>query len=123
MYLSPISFISEDIPMSGIGTYDVGTTEGDCDFIPTQIIFICTDSNSVLGAVTASVGTNSSSYNNINPATALVGLLSGKQIPITINQITDIFGPSSHIKCKVSIGLTLGTGTIKAVVSGYNVFS
>lgn len=118
--LIPNSYISGEISMNGTGTYDVATTAGDCEFIPTQVIAICIASTGVLSAVTASVGTNSSNYNNIMGLQVMAGLGAGKSLPLPLNVATEIIGASSAIKCKVTLGLTLGTGTMIIVVNGYN---
>ncbi len=119
--LIPASYVSTaDISMSGTGTYDVAQIDGNYEFIPVEVLAICVDSNNLVGAVTCQVGTNSANYNNIMGAQILAGLNEGKAISIPLNLATEVLAGGSIIKCKVTLGLTLGTGTLKIVVNGYN---
>ncbi len=113
------------ISMNEVDTYTLNTTQPDQGkFFLTDVYAICNDIDEViLGAVVVSVGTNSPSYNNIIPATVLLGLndvdLIARVGPST--SITPIKGvpESTDIKLKVSTPLTLGEGSMRVIMAGF----
>lgn len=104
-----------------VATKIVTTAAGSGIFIPQNLIIRCTAANSVSVAASVSVGTNSTSYNNILAISALTGVTSSGlciQIPCTLfTQVaatTDIF-------IKVTTGITGTSELVSAYLQGFYV--
>lgn len=103
------------------GSFTIDTTEnGTESFHPLLIVFVLNTASAVSVVPTISVGTNSSTYNNIMPAALLTGLTSaGMILPMPITSAISKVAANTAIKGNVTIGATATTATIDIHVFGY----
>lgn len=116
------TFYSGTIDAKTTGSTKIGTTEnGAARFIPKTIVIELTGASAIIGAATLSVGTNSSSYNNILAATALTGVSTLNNIVMLHLPTTVIssIAPNTDIFVNVSVGATATTANIRVDVDGY----
>lgn len=110
--------------MHSVGSTFLYTTEPDRgSFYVTDLYAVCEDIDGLtLGTVVSSLGTNSSSYNNIIPAAALIGVTSADLVVrVGPDVLTPIKGvpQSTSIYFKVITPLTLGEGELRVVLAGF----
>jgi hypothetical protein len=90
----------------------VTTNANGTNFFPNMVRVYCNAATGFVSAASISVGTNSTSFDNILPITALTGLnASGKYIDIPISAATTAVPPNTAISVKVTTGATTTTQT------------
>lgn len=104
------------------GSTVINPTEGSRRFYPVFATFEIIAASAIVGVPTLSLGTNSSTYNNIMTATALTGLTSVNKILNTSNLLTvvaDSVAPSTEIRVNVTVGAVSTTATLKVMLHGF----
>lgn len=102
------------------GSTLIGTTAASDTFVPISIIAQLTSTTGFVTAASISIGTNSSSYNNILAITALTGVNANNyilNIPIT-TAIASI-AASTGMYVKVTTGATATTYVLSISIMGY----
>lgn len=110
----------QHVAIDATGSTSLGTVGRD--WYPREVILILTEAPSAIGLCTISIGTNSSSYNNILSSTLLLNL-SAVNTALKINllnssTITSMVPANTEIFVKVSIAATLG-GEVHVICDGF----
>lgn len=98
----------------------IGTTEnGTQRFYPIYLVVTCTAATSISVVPTLSIGTNSSSYNNIVTATSMAGITSANTFLTTfVIAALGSVAASTDIYTNISLGATATAMTIKIDLFG-----
>lgn len=122
-YFLPKVYAVGNIDGKTTGATTVYTTSnpGSTRFYPIMIVVSLTGASGVTVPCTLSVGTNSSTYNNLLTATALTGVTTGSatQEFILNSAVLSSIGDAVDIKVNVTVGATATTYLIKVMVIGY----
>lgn len=118
--------ISQSVNGLATGATLVGTSENSSRrFYPTAVLFAITAvTGTIVGVATVSLGTNSSSYNNIVTASALTGMTAvNTMLRFAVGAaVANSIAPNSGIYCNVSVaatGVALSVVSILTVLEGY----
>lgn len=118
IYNSPNTMIVSGVTLHSVGNFSFGAID-DYYFLPTSAEVLATSvDGALLGSAIGSIGTNSTSYNNVAAANILLGLNSpGKTYTVStlglgLNSI--LVSPDTEIFFRISTPLTLGE--VEAVV-------
>jgi len=96
------------------------TENGTQKFHPLFVIFKVSSGSVITLVPTISIGTNSTSYDNIIPATLLTGLISvDKYIKADIIGVIDAVSANTSIYCKVTGIATATTMVVDVHIFGY----
>jgi hypothetical protein len=109
------------VSATAIAATQIGTTEnGTQSFHPLYVVFVMNAASSLTIAGAASVGTNSSTYNNVIAITTLTGLTTiGQMLPVPIVTAIGKIAANTAIFVNVTTGATGTSGTIDIHVIGF----
>lgn len=107
-----------DVDATSTGNTDIVTLPNG--FVFTLVQVLLTNVSGLIIAPTLSIGTNSTSYNNINTAIILTPLATVNNVLNIASSATSIHCSTNDVvKCRVSIAATATTYSIQVLVSGY----
>jgi len=112
-----VAYSVTGINAKSTGATTIFTTEGE-RFHPLFIVTEITAATSLTIGATASVGTNSSSFNNIMAA-SVTGTTVNNMLPNALSALTDSVAPGTAVKVNVSIAATGTSGTLSVTVIGF----
>jgi hypothetical protein len=99
------------------GATTIFTTEGE-RFHPLFVVAEITAASALTIGATVSVGTNSTSFNNIMAA-SVTGTTLNNMLPNALSALTDSVAPGTAVKVNVSVGAVGTSGTMSVTVIGF----
>jgi hypothetical protein len=103
--------------MKSTGATTIFTTEGE-RFHPLFCLAEITAASSLTIGASVSVGTNSSTFNNILAA-SVTGTTVNNMLPNALSALTDSVAPGTAVKANISIAATGTSGTLSVSVIGF----
>lgn len=117
-----IKFTKTSIDAKATGATTIFTTDNGTErFYPLFAIIESTAASGVLSVALVSIGTNSTSFNDILPITTLTGISAANKmisLPLSVAAATSV-APNTAIKINVTTGATGTSQNIKATIVGY----
>lgn len=104
-----------DVKTSGATT--IFTTDGGARFHPLFVIVEIASASALTIGGTASVGTNSATYNNVLAAMT-TGTTVNSMLPNALSALTDSIAPSTAVKLNLSVAATGVSGTLSVTIIG-----
>lgn len=121
-YRPIVALIAEGLNPKTVGSVSLGFTEnGTESFHPVFAVGVLQTAGGISIVPVMSIGTNSTSYNNIISAMSLVNMLNaGSMVPTIITSAISKIAPGTEVKANISIGATAtGTPSMDVLLFGY----
>jgi hypothetical protein len=119
-------FTLEGINGKTVASSKIATTDPARAFIVTGVVIRCTAASAITIAASASVGTNSASFNNIIAATVLAGVTAANKAvssdpsgSLTVLEAGIVIPPNTDIDIKITNAATGTSQTLGVDVLGY----